>query len=89
MGQCKNSILTTVKAYFALFFISMFVIYLIFGFVAWGWNMGDWFWSIRLMHVACSAYIAHYYHQLLIIIFSDETEYDSNFFYEASKRNND
>lgn len=89
MDNSKDKIYLIIKAYLGLFLASMFVIYMIFGFIAWGWSMGSWYWSIRLIHVAISAYIAHYYHDIFITIFSQETEDEHNFFYEASKRNDD
>lgn len=89
MDNSKDKIYLTIKAYLGLFLASMFVIYMIFGFIAWGWSMSNWYWSIRLIHVAISAYIAHYYHSIFITIFSQETEEDNNFFYDASKRYDD
>lgn len=89
MEHSKDKIYLIAKAYLGVFLASMFAIYLIFGFVAWGWNMSDWFWSIRFIHIAVSMYIAHYYHIIFIKIFSQETEDDNNFFYEASRRYDD
>ena len=89
MEHSKDKIYLTIKAFLGTFLAAMAIIYLIFGFVAWGWSVGSWYWSIRLIHVAVSAYIAYYYHSIFITIFSEETEDENNFFYDASKRNND
>jgi hypothetical protein len=89
MELSNDKIYLTLKAYIGTFFASMVVIYLIFGFVAWGWSVGSWYWSIRLIHIAVSMYIAHYYHRIFITLFSEETQDDNNFFYDASKRNYD
>jgi len=89
MELSKDKIYLKIKAFLGTFFASMIAIYMIFGFVAWGWSVGSWYWSIRLIHVALSAYIAYYYHGIFITIFSEETEDEYNFFYDASKRNDD
>ena len=89
MEHSKDKMYLTIKAFLGTFLASMFIIYLIFGFVAWGWSVGSWYWSIRLIHVAVSAYIAYYYHSIFITIFSEETEDENNFFYDASKRYDD
>lgn len=89
MELSKDKIYLIIKAYIGTFLASMTIIYLIFGFVAWGWSMGSWYWSIRLIHIAVSMYIAHYYHSIFITIFSEETEDENNFFYDASKRYDD
>lgn len=75
-NQNNNNIYLIVKAYLGTFLASMVAIYLLFAFIVWGWSMSNWYWSIRLIHVAISMYIAHYYHNLFILIFSDDLDND-------------
>lgn len=89
MEHSKDNIYLIVKAYLGTFLACMVLIYLLFGFIAWGWSMSDWYWSIRLIHVAISVYVAQYYHNIFIILFSEETKDDNNFFYDASKHYDD
>jgi hypothetical protein len=88
MENNKNGLYLQAKAFMAIWLVAWVIIYTIFAFVSWEWKTSNWFWSIRLIHVAVSTYIAYYYHKDLITIFLEDSDAD-NFFYDASKHYDD
>lgn len=78
MGHYKNEASVLVKGCLITFFACMVIIYLIFGFIAWGWDISEWYWPIRMIHIAISIYMAYYYHELIGIIYEKITSESNN-----------
>lgn len=84
----RQKALDKIKAYSACFGLAVVILYLLIGFISWQWNISDWFWPVRLLHIAMAGYLSFCYGGVYLAIFYDETD-DNNFFYEASRGYND
>ena len=88
MENVKQKALNKIKAYAACFGVGVVLVYLLIGFISWEWNISNWFWSVRLFHIAVCGYLSYCYGGVYLALFHDDTD-DNNFFYEASRGYND
>lgn len=57
----QKEFLKAVKYHTAVFFAAFACFYIIAAFISWEWKMREWWWSVRFVVIACSAYMSHVY----------------------------
>lgn len=88
MENRKEQTLNRIKAYAACFGAGVLIVYLLMGFISWEWNISNWYWAVRLLHIAMSGYLSYCYGGVYLAVFHDDTD-ENNFFYESSRSYND
>lgn len=88
MENRKEQALNRIKAYSACFGAAVVILYLLMGFISWEWNISNWYWPVRLLHIAMSGYLSYCYGGVYLAVFHDDTD-ENNFFYESSRSYND